>query len=130
MKTAPDFFEIWGGIAGCQHAFPLLVAEAAKRAKDSGLSQFVRATSLDVARRFGISGRKGMIAAGYDADLVLVKLGQNERIRDVLYKHSVSPYLGKPLNAVVTQTWVRGQKVSAGGRVSDNIRGRFLQPSR
>jgi allantoinase len=130
MKTSPDFFEIWGGIAGCQHAFPLLIAEAEKRAKGSGLSQFVRATSLHVARRFGISDRKGKIATGYDADLVLVNLGTTQRIRDVLYRHSVSPYLGKPLNAVVTQTWMRGQKVSADGRVSDNIRGRFLHPSR
>ncbi|MBV8212271.1 MAG: allantoinase AllB [Verrucomicrobia bacterium] len=130
MKTSSDFFEIWGGIAGCQHAFPLLLAEAAKRAKDSGLSQFVRATSLDVARRFGISGRKGKIGAGYDADLVLVKLGANDTVEDLLYKHPISPYLGKSLNAVVTANWIRGQKASADGRVSDNIRGRFLQPSR
>jgi allantoinase len=130
MKISPDFFEIWGGIAGCQHAFPLLIAEAEKRAKGSGLSQFVRATSLDVARRFGIGDRKGKIAIGYDADLVLVNLGANETVRNVLYKHPVSPYLGKPLNAVVTQTWVRGQKASEDGRVGDNIRGRFLQPSR
>jgi allantoinase len=130
MKTSTDFFEIWGGIAGCQHAFPLLIAEAEKRAKGSGLSQFVRATSLDVARRFGISDRKGKIAAGYDADLVLVNLGANETVGGLLYKHPVSPYLGKPLNAVVTQTWVRGQKASEDGRVRDNIRGRFLQPSR
>ena len=102
MKISPDFFEIWGGIAGCQHAFPLLIAEAEKRAKGSGLSQFVQATSLDVARRFGISDRKGKIATGYDADLVLVNLGANETVRDLLYKHPVSPYLGKPLTAVVS----------------------------
>jgi allantoinase len=130
MKVSPDFFEIWGGIAGCQHAFPLLVAEVEKRAKGSGLSQFVRATSLDVARRFGIGERKGKIATGYDADLVLVNLGANETVRDLLYKHQVSPYVGKPLNAVVTQTWIRGHKAYADGRVSDNIRSRFLQPSR
>jgi allantoinase len=130
MKISPDFFEIWGGIAGCQHAFPLLIAEAEKRAKGSGLSQFVRATSLAVARRFGIGERKGKIATGYDADLVLVNLGANEIVGDLLYKHPVSPYLGKPLNAVVTQTWLRGQKISAGGRVSDRSRGRLLQPSR
>jgi allantoinase len=130
MKTSPDFFEIWGGIAGCQHAFPLLIAEAEKRAKGSGLSQFVRATSLDVARRFGIGERKGKIATGYDADLVLVNLRANEAVRDLLYKHPVSPYLGKPLKAVVTQTWLRGQKISEGGRGRNNVRGRFLQPAR
>jgi allantoinase len=130
MKSSSDFFEIWGGIAGCQHAFPLLMAEAEKRAKGSGLSQFVRATSLDVARRFGIGGRKGKIATGYDADLVLVKLGANETVRDLLYRHPVSPYIGKPLDAVVTQTWVRGGKVFENRRVRDNVRGKFLQPNR
>jgi allantoinase len=108
----------------------LLIAEAEKRAKGSGLSQFVRATSLDVARRFGIGERKGKIATGYDADLVLVNLGAKETVRDLLYKHPVSPYLGKPLNAAVTQTWIRGQKASVDGQVRDNIVGRFLQPSR
>jgi allantoinase len=130
MKTSPDFFEIWGGIAGCQHAFPLLIAEAEKRVKRSGLLQFVRATSLDVAQRFGIGQSKGKIATGYDADLVLVDLNANGTVRDFLYKHQVSPYLGKPLNAVVTQTWIRGQKAYGDGGVRDNIRGRFLQPSR
>ena len=128
MKTSPDFFEIWGGIAGCQHAFPLLIAEAEKRAKTSGLSRFVRATSLDVARRFGIGARKGQIATGYDADLVLVNLVANETVSDLLYRHPVSPYLGRHLNAVVKQLWVRGRAVYADGRVSATARGKFLRP--
>jgi allantoinase len=130
MKISPDFFEIWGGIAGCQHAFPLLVAEAEKRAKDSGLWQFVRATSLDVARRFGIDSRKGKIALGYDADLVLVNLGANETVGDLLYRHPVTPYLGWCLSAVVNQLWVRGRQVYADGRISETTRGTFLRPNR
>jgi allantoinase len=129
MKTSPDFFEIWGGIAGCQHAFPLLIAEAEKRAKGSGLSQFVRATSLDVARRFGISDRKGKIATGYDADFVLIKLGANETVGDLLYRHPVSPYLGRRLSAAVKQLGVRGRQVYADGRVSETTRGKFLRPA-
>ncbi|MBV9875770.1 MAG: allantoinase AllB [Verrucomicrobia bacterium] len=130
MKMSPDFFEIWGGIAGCQHAFPLLIAEAEKRAKGSGLSQFVRATSLDVARRFGIGERKGKIATGYDADLVLVKLGANQAVGDLLYRHPVTPYFGRRLDAVVKQLWVRGRQVYADGCVSETIRGLFLRPAR
>jgi allantoinase len=129
MKTSPDFFEIWGGIAGCQHAFPLLIAETEKRAKNSGLSQFVRATSLDVARRFGISDRKGKIATGYDADLVLVNLGANETVRDLLYRHPVTPYLGRRLEAVVKQLWVRGRQVYGDGHLAETNRGKFLRPS-
>jgi allantoinase len=130
MKISPDFFEIWGGIAGCQHAFPLLIAEVQKRAKDSGLSQFVRATSLDVARRFGISDRKGKIATGYDADLVLVNLGANEIVGDLLYRHPVTPYLDRRLGAVAKQLWVRGRQIYADSRVSEATRGKFLRPAK
>ena len=130
MKTSSDFFEIWGGIAGCQHAFPLLIAQTEKRAQNAGLSQFVRATSADVALRFGIGATKGKIAPGQDADLVLLSLDQNERVQDLLYRHPVSPYLGQTLEAVISQTWVRGRRVYADGQVSDSIRGRFLRPNR
>jgi allantoinase len=130
MKTSSDFFEIWGGIAGCQHAFPLLIAETEKRAQNAGLSQFVRATSADVALRFGIGATKGKIAPGHDADLVLIRLGQNEIVQDLLYRHPVSPYLGKTLAAVVSQTWVRGRRIFADGQVFDNFRGKFLRPNR
>jgi len=130
MKTSPDFFEIWGGIAGCQHAFPLLMAEAENRAKHSGLSQFVRATSLEVAARFQISDRKGKIAPGHDADLVLVNLSANETVGDLLYRHPVTPYLGRPLGAVVKQLWVRGRRVYADGLVSETGRGTWLRPAR
>src|SRR5260370_10082594 len=111
MKVSTDFFEIWGGIAGCQHAFPLLIAQAEQRAKDSGLSQFVRATSAHVAPRFGIGGTKGKIEPGHDADLVLIRLGQNERVQDLSYKHPVSPYLVKSLEAVLLPTRVLGPEL-------------------
>ncbi len=107
-----------------------LIAETEKRAQTTGLSQFVRATSADVALRFGIGATKGKIAPGQDADLVLIRLGQNERIQDLLYRHPVSPYLGKTLAAVVSQTWVRGRRIFADGQVSDSFRGKFLRPNR
>jgi allantoinase len=130
MKVSPDFFEIWGGIAGCQHAFPLLIADAERRAGSSGLMQFVRATSLDVVRRFCISARKGKIAPGYDADIALIKLGSNETVGDLLYRHPVTPYAGRQLGAVVKQVWVRGRPVYADGQVSETARGSFLRPER
>jgi len=130
MKTSSDFFEIWGGIAGCQHAFLLMLAETERRTKDSGLPQFARATSSDVARRFGIGANKGKIASGYDADLMLVRFRENGRIQDLFYRHAVSPYLGKLLGAVIAKTWVRGQKIYSDHQVSESYRGRFLRPER
>ena len=132
MKTSSDFFEIWGGIAGCQHAFPLMIAEAERRAQNSGLIQFVRTTSANVAQRFKLAAFKGRIAPGYDADLALVRFGGDDTIRskDLLYRHPLTPYLGRPLGAIVKQTWVRGRKVYTGGRILDQPQGKLLRPRR
>jgi hypothetical protein len=69
------------------------------------------------------------IAPGHDADLVMIRLGQNERVEGLLYRHAVSPDLGRSLEAVVVQTWGRGRKVYRDGKISDGIKGRFLRPS-
>ena len=36
MKISADFFAIWGGISGCQHAFPLALAEWYARSGSDG----------------------------------------------------------------------------------------------
>ena len=66
MKTDPDFFKVWGGVASCQHLLTLLF--------DLGLEPelIARVTASQVARRFRLPpGKAGTIAAGADADLVL-----------------------------------------------------------
>jgi allantoinase len=129
-KTSTDFFDIWGGIAGCQHAFALVIGESERRAGEAGLSRFARTSSAKVAQRFGIASTKGKIAPGYDADLTVITPGYDQPIRkaDLLYRHSISPYLNKALTSAVTQTWVRGRAVYRDGRIREDIRGKFLRP--
>jgi allantoinase len=130
MKTASDFFDIWGGIAGCQHAFALAIGESERRAGETGLSRFARSTSAKVAQRFGLDSTKGKIAPGYDADLIVVTPGCDQPIRrsDLLYRHPISPYLEKRLTSTVTQTWVRGRAVYRDGRIQKGRPGKFLKP--
>ena len=66
MKERSNFFDVWGGISGCQHLLPLLI-DAGKLSP----GDVTRLTSTAVAKRFGIAG-KGGIEIGNDADLTLV----------------------------------------------------------
>jgi allantoinase len=132
MKVSKDFFAVWGGISGCQHAFPLALGELYARAGAEGLARFSAVTATTVAARFGIGRMKGQIAAGFDADITLVDLQGRERITaaQLLYRHPISPYIGLELRAVVRGTWVRGRAVYRDGKVTGEARGRLVHQVR
>lgn len=130
MKVSEDFFAIWGGISGCQHAFLLALAEWRLRAGADGLPRFSAVTATNVAARFGIGRQKGQIAEGFDADVTLVDLEGCERIAadQLLYRHPISPYIGFELRAVVKGTWVRGRAIYRDGKVVGEAKGRLITP--
>jgi allantoinase len=128
MKISDDFFSIWGGISGCQHAFPLALAEWSVRSGLDGLSRFAAVSATNVAGRFGIGRAKGRIAEGFDADITLVDLKGSVKItaEQLFYRHAISPYIGSELRAVIKGTWVRGSAVYRDGRFVGEPRGRLL----
>ncbi|MEM1166792.1 MAG: dihydroorotase [Planctomycetota bacterium] len=69
--------------------------------------------------------RKGRIAEGFDADLVLVDLGLEREIRDEhqLAKSGWSPWHGVTLRGWPVRTWVLGREVMRDGVVADDARG-------
>lgn len=122
MKTDPDFFKVWGGISGCQHLLPLLFE------LDLPAEQITRLTGANVADRMGLSGLKGRIAIGHDADLVLVDPVAPHTITpdSLCYRHAHSPYLGRTLRARVVRTFLRGRTVFLGGKIVGSPQGRFV----
>jgi allantoinase len=131
MKTAKNFFEIWGGIAGVQHGFQLLMNECATTV-DKDLPRLAAVLARNVARRFRLDHRKGLLAEGRDADFSLVEFGAKTTIEaDELWtRHRISPYVGRATKARVTHTYVRGCPVWADGRVaSGSPKGQFLRPN-
>jgi allantoinase len=129
MKTSKDFFEIWGGVAGCQHGFQLLLSECVETA-EKDWPVLAATFARNVARRFRLPG-KGLIAEGRDADLVLIEAGKPHVIdTDELWtRHRISPYVGRKTRTRVTHTWVRGQPVFADGRlVNFAPPGQFVRP--
>ena len=110
LKTDADFFRVWGGISGCQHALPLF-AEAAVLERGLPPSLVVRMTSGNIARRFGLA-RKGRLAVGFDADLVLLSTGETPDLilpEGLHYRHQQSPYAGRTTRVRVTETYARGR---------------------
>ena len=129
MKQSADFFEVWGGIAGCQHGFPLTIAAGLLDhcLMSTTLSQM---TSGNVAERFGIGDRKGRIAVGQDADLVLMRMDGVEPIdaRDLLTRHRVSAYAGLVNRCRVVRTLGRGRNVWPLPQGDAGPRGRWIKP--
>jgi allantoinase len=114
LKQGSDFFTLWGGIAGIQHALPLLL-DAALAPLDT--------LSAQVAQRFRLP-RKGGFQIGHDADFALLSL--SPRIvapTESLTRHPISPYFHHPIRHRVDATYLRGRQIT------HETCGRFLRPS-
>ncbi|HEY2733131.1 MAG TPA: allantoinase AllB [Polyangiales bacterium] len=109
-----DFHAAWGGIASLQLGLSTIWTEA--RSRGATLPQLARWMSLQPARFAGVSTRKGRIAIGYDADLVVWDPDEQFVLREeqLFFKHKVSPYLGLKLSGRVHRTILRGVEIFDG----------------
>jgi dihydroorotase len=69
--------------------------------------------------------RKGRIAVGYHADLVLVDMQKSMEVRnqDQQTKCGWSPWHGVRLTGWPVRTWVMGREVCRDGQINDDVRG-------
>lgn len=106
-----DFIKAWGGIASLQFAFPVLWTAARKRGVT--LPRVSIWLSENPAQLTGQENRKGKIAIGYDADLMVVDTEKKFVVKeeDIQHKHKLTPYLHQELYGVVEQTFLKGVKV-------------------
>jgi allantoinase len=127
-----DIFEAWGGIAGAQSLLHATFTEASRRAEEildvrrvAGFVAHVLATKP--AQRFGLWPRKGRIAVGSDADVVLF---DPERVwtyeaRDAQTR-GLDPYVGRTFRGKVVRTIVGGRTVYDDGRIVGEGGGGFV----
>jgi dihydroorotase-like cyclic amidohydrolase len=98
------------------------------------LERMVSVVSTNTANMFGLRGRKGIIAVGADADLILVDLAAEGRI-DVNQWQSKSRvtarlWHGRQTRGAVVRTLVRGKTVALNGTVVGELGwGRFVAPN-
>jgi allantoinase len=119
-----DFRQAWGGIASLSVAISVVWTDM--RARNLPLEHLARWMSAQPAKLAGLHGRKGAIAVGYDADLVVFDPEAEFILRaeDLQYRHLVSPYLGETLRGKVHATFVRGTPVYDQGSFPESPIGR------
>lgn len=127
MKRADgDFFRAWGGIASLQLRLPAVWTGA--RARGHGPERLVEWLCAGPARLAGLAGRKGAIALGHDADLVLWHPEEEFMVDEAAlrHRHGLTPWSGRRLRGVVEAVWVRGERVFGRGEPDGAARGRLL----
>jgi allantoinase len=125
-----DFTRAWGGIASLELGLEATWTEASARGFE--LSSVVEWMCGATARLVGLDGRKGSIAPGRDADLVVWD-PDGERVVDVAalnQRHKLSPYARRSLSGVVHATYLRGRKVYAAGAHVGPPAGRLVRRGR
>ena len=121
------FRHIPNGIPGLETRLPLLYSEGVLGGRIT-LQKFVELTSTNPAKAYGLHPRKGTIAVGSDADLVVwderdVKLSNGQLHHAVDY----TPYEGMQLKAWPGLTLSRGEVVWDGKNFTGTAgRGKFL----
>lgn len=128
MKTAGDFLGSWGGIAGVQSTLAVLL----ERGHDGRRLRFERIVSLvaeNPVTRFNIA-RKGVLAVGNDADLLLLDPAEVYRLdaARLLQRHKMSPYIGAEFGGVVRRTIRRGDTIFDEGKIVSKTKGKFVRP--
>jgi len=129
-KSAP-FNKVPNGIPGIETRLPLLFS-AGVLAGRIDVNSFVALTSTNVAKIYGLYPRKGTIAVGADADLVIWS-ERKLKIENTLLHHNVdyTPYEGIELSAWPEITISRGEVVwSRPDAKAAKGRGRFLRCDR
>ena len=122
-----DVARAWGGIASLQFALPIVWTEAKRRGVP--LAAIARRMTQGTAELAGLGARKGRLASGYDADIVVWDPNATFTVTPdiVQHRHKVTPYLGRTLHGVVKTTYVRGQKVWDDGRAIGDPVGEWIR---
>jgi dihydropyrimidinase len=115
---ADDFRKVPYGVPGLETEMRVVYSEGVARGRIS-LETFVAAFATNPARIFGLYPRKGTIAIGSDADLVIFDPAKTERI-DARRLHSragYDPFEGFEVAGVPVLTIARGEVVARDGRL-------------
>jgi allantoinase len=126
LREEGDFLRAWGGIASLQLRLPAIWTGA--RARGYPPERLASWLCAGPARLAGLAGRKGAIAPGHDADLVLWHPEKEFVVSETVlrHRHSITPWLGRTLAGVVEATYLRGERIYAPGGADQQPRGRLL----
>jgi dihydropyrimidinase len=112
-----DFSKIPNGAPGIETRMSL-VYDGGVRTGRISLNRFVELTSTSPAKIFGLFPRKGTIAPGSDADIVIFDPTRTMRlgVETLHMKVDYNPYEGREVTGVTDTVISRGRVIIDGGR--------------
>lgn len=126
------FHRIANGVPGLEVRLPLLFSEGVQTGRLE-LEEFVALTATNAARLYGMYPRKGTIAIGSDADLVVWDASREVTIRaaDLHDNMDYTPYEGRVVRGWPEVTICRGRVVCRSGTcLVEPGHGRFIARER
>lgn len=126
LPESGDFLAAWGGISSLQLRLPIVWTESKRRGHS--ITDIARWLCSAPAKLVGLENRKGSLAKGFDADVVIWNPESNLRVdgNRLQHRHKLTPYQNLSLNGVVKKTFLRGEKIYDDGAITDAPRGIFL----
>ena len=130
-KQKASVWDVASGLPGFQEALPALITGWVRQfggeTLDEGLLRIAQVTSTNLARIFGFT-QKGSLAAGKDADIVVVDAHKNWQVckADLFTKNSWSAFEGMTLQGKPLATFLRGRPVYQDGAIIGEADGQWL----
>jgi len=126
LREVGDFTTAWGGIASLQLRLPVVWTDSQLRG--FSLLDLTKWLCVGPASQVKLDRQKGVIAPGYDADIVIWKPEAEFRVdaSRLLHRHKLSPYEGETLKGAVQKTFLRGRKIYDCGQIQSLPAGMFL----
>ncbi|MEE8524659.1 MAG: allantoinase AllB [Thermoanaerobaculia bacterium] len=111
-KHTGNIWTDYGGVPGVELMLPYLYSEGVRR-KRITLERLVEITSTAPARFFGIDSRKGRIAPGFDADLVVFDPDESWTVRaeNLHSLNRYTPHEGQTFTGRVRSLFIRDRHV-------------------
>lgn len=115
----------WGGIAGLQFLLP---ASWTAMKETISIEKFIPLLTEHPAKFLKANNRKGKLAVGYDADIIVWNPEEKfiVQAKDILHRYDCSPYCGKELSGTVQQTIVNGITVYQNKKIIQKNAGQWL----
>jgi dihydropyrimidinase len=126
--TDAHFKKVANGVPGIELRLPLLFSEGVHKGRIT-LEQFVALTATTHAKLYGLYPRKGTIAPGADADLVIWDPNRKVKVTAAMLHDNVgyTPYEGREITGWPTTVIAGGEVAVEDGHVAARPgRGRFL----
>ena len=122
-----DFTAIPGGIPGVETRGELIYTFGVAK-KKIGLGAMCRVLAENPAKLYGLFPRKGVLAPGSDADIVVYDPEADHVIRaeDMVGAADYNPYEGVVTKGSIRQVWLRGKPAVASGKVLAGPDGKYL----